>query len=239
MVVLRLVHRLLDQQRGHRRAPARCGGRTRRVRSASSSLREDLAHHAEAVGLLGVDRVAGEHELLRLARRRTPTGARSTRRRTCPSRVPTTSAKIVPSAATMRSHAHISISAGGVHAAVHLRDGDLAQVPPAQRVLEEVVPLLQHQLLGAACARPPLIPAGGVLVRARHRPPRSSPSCRCRGPRRTCGRCRRGSRPARCRRPRPGGTPRSARRAACGAARSGPRAGSSMMRAIVPSSSVS
>ena len=103
-----------------------------------------------------------------------------------PRREPTTSAKRVSSAHTMRSHAHSSISDGGVDLAVGLADGDLAQVAPAAGVLEEVVPLLEHQALGAlagaAVDRP-----GRVLVRARavllHRRP-SSPG---RGRRRTSG----------------------------------------------------
>ena len=38
---------------------------------------------------------------------------------------------------------------GGVDVAVHLGDGDLAQVAPPPGVLEEVVPLLEHPVLGA------------------------------------------------------------------------------------------
>src|SRR6185437_11360635 len=39
--------------------------------------------------------------------------------------------------------------AGGIDVTVGLPDGDLAQIPPAARVLEEVVPLLEHERLGS------------------------------------------------------------------------------------------
>ena len=206
------------------------------VRSPSSSCREDLAHHAEAVGLLDVDRVAGEHELLGLARAELPRV-----REVLDAAHAEAGAHDVGEDRALgrddevaRPHQH---EAGGVHAAVHLGDGDLAQVPPPQRVLEEVVPLLQHQALGAL--------AGAAVGRlrsgagARPAAPPTSPCCRCRGPTRTSGRCRRRSPPARCRRPRPAGRPRSSSTSIdrCCAFRVSGR--SSMIRAIVPSSSVS
>ena len=94
-VVQRLVHRLLDQQRRHGRE---LGDAPRELERALGELvgREDLAHHAEPVRLLGVDRVAGEHQLLGLAGAELPRvrevldaahargGCRRRRRRSCP-----------------------------------------------------------------------------------------------------------------------------------------------------------
>jgi hypothetical protein len=54
-------------------------------------------------------------------------------------------------------------SHGRVDLAVHLGDGDLAEVTPAERVPEEVVPLLQHARLGGR-PRPAVDPERRVLV---------------------------------------------------------------------------
>ena len=118
------------------------------VRSRQLVRREDLAHHAEAVGLLGVDRVAGEHQLLGLA------GAELPRvREVLDAAHAEAGADDVGEDRALGRHDEVARphqhQPGGVHAAVHLGDGDLAQVPPPQRVLEEVVPLLQVQALGA------------------------------------------------------------------------------------------
>jgi hypothetical protein len=63
-----------------------------------------------------------------------------------------------------RPHQHQS---GRVHAPLHLRNRDLAQIPPAQRVLEEVVPFLDHQALDAAGAGASVDLSAGVLIRPR------------------------------------------------------------------------
>ena len=64
-----------------------------------------------------------------------------------------------------RPHEH---EAGRVDGAVHLRDRDLAQVAPALGVLEEVVPLLEHPVLGAL-AGTAVDRERGVLVGAARR----------------------------------------------------------------------
>ena len=46
--------------------------------------------------------------------------------------------------------------------ALHLRDGDLSQVAPTQRVLEVVVPFLQHALFGSLTS--PAIDLGRAMV---------------------------------------------------------------------------
>ncbi len=165
LVVLGLVHRLLDEQGRHGRDLA---DPARELDRALGQLvgREDLAHHAEPVALLGVDRVAGEHELLGLARTELPRV-----REVLDAAHPQTRAHDIGEDRALgrddevaRPHQH---EPGRVHRTVHLGDGDLAQVPPPQRVLEEVVPLLQHQALGAR-ARRAVDQEGRVLVRPRH-----------------------------------------------------------------------
>ena len=143
LVVLGLVDRLLDEQRGH---GGDLGDATRELERALVELvaLEDLAHHAEAVGLVGVDRVTGEHELLGLARAELPR-VREVLDAAHPEAGPDDVGEdraLGRDDQVARPHQH---QARGVHAAVHLGDGDLAQVPPPQRVLEEVVPLLQHE----------------------------------------------------------------------------------------------
>ena len=143
------------------------------IRRANSSVRsrelvvgEHLADHPEAVRLLGVDRVAGEHELLRLA------GAELPRvREVLEAAHAEAGAHDVGEARVLRRHDQVARphehEARGVHGAVHLGDRDLAQVAPALRVLEEVVPLLEHELLGALAGAA----VGGrrdVRVLARH-----------------------------------------------------------------------
>ena len=148
MVVRGLVDRLLDEQRGHRRQLGDAAGELERALGQLVG-REHLAHHAELVRLVDRDRVAGEHAAPWSCGRRTPTGGRSTRRRTCRGGCRRRRRRSCPRRATMRSHAHISMRPAAYTDAVHLGDGDLAQVAPPQRVLEVVVPLLQHQVLGA------------------------------------------------------------------------------------------
>ena len=123
----------------------------------------------EAVRLLDVDRVAGEHELLGLAGPELPRV-----REVLDAAHAEPGADDVGEACVLgrddevaRPHEH---QPGGVHRAVHLGDGDLAEVAPPQRVLEEVVPLLQHQVLGAL-AGAAVDRARRVLVRARARTP--------------------------------------------------------------------
>ena len=110
--------------------------------------REDLADHPEPVRLVDVERVAGEHQLLRLARTELPRV-----REVLHAAHAEPGADHVGEARVLgrddevaRPHEH---QAGRVDRAVDLGDRDLAQVAPALRVLEEVVPLLEHPVLGA------------------------------------------------------------------------------------------
>ncbi len=146
-VVDALVHRLLDQERGHR---GQCSDSSCELERTVGELvvGEDLADHPEPVRLVDVDRVAREHELLGLARPELP--------RVCEvleAAHAEPGAHDVGKAGVLRRddqvarpHEH---EPGRVDGAVHLGDRDLAQVAPALRVLVEVVPLLEHPVLRA------------------------------------------------------------------------------------------
>ena len=66
-----------------------------------------------------------------------------------PSRVPTTSAKYTLSAATMRSHAHMSMSPAAYTVPCTWAMVILRRLRHRRVLLEVVVPLLEHPLLGA------------------------------------------------------------------------------------------
>ena len=107
-VVDRLVDRLLDEQRGHRRQLGDPPGELERA-VAELVGREDLADHAEARAprrRRSSRRSAGAPWPCAA---RTPTGGRSTRRRTCRGGCRPRRRSGCPSAQTMRSHAQSSI----------------------------------------------------------------------------------------------------------------------------------
>ena len=109
--------------------------------------REDLRHHAQAVRLLHVDGVTREHELLRATRAELPGVAEVLH----PAHAQP-GADHVGEDHVVGGHDEVTgphqHEPGRIDGPVHLGDGDLAQVPPAQGVLEVVVPLLEHEGLG-------------------------------------------------------------------------------------------
>ncbi len=149
------------------------------------------------------------------------------------SRVPTTSAKRVPSAATMRSHAHINISP-----AAYTLPCTWAMVIfrrfRQRSVYEEVVPLLKHSLLRALPGTA-IRHAGEVLTRSRCQLFDRFFSIRGRDRQRRLGQRLRESRRAPGHRLRPSRTRRSARRASRDSARFRLFSRLSMIRAIRPS----
>ena len=113
------------------------------VRSPRAVGREDLAHHAQAVRLFDTERVAGEHELLGLSGPELPrVGEVFEAAHAEPGADDVSELRVVSGDDQIAGpHEH---EAGGEHGPVHLGDRDLAEVPPPPGVLEEVVPLLQH-----------------------------------------------------------------------------------------------
>jgi MFS family permease len=162
-VVDALVHRLLDQQRGH-------GGRLGDPPGERQGLvgqlvdREHLADHAQLVRLVDVDGVAGQQQLLGLARAELPrVGEVLHAAHAQPGPHHVGEAGVVGGHDQVAGpHQH---QAGREHRALHLGDGDLAQVAPAEGVLEEVVPLLQHPVFGPF-SFPAVDGDGRMLVRA-------------------------------------------------------------------------
>jgi MFS family permease len=162
-VVDALVHRLLDQQRGH-------GGRLGDPPGEGQGLvgqlvdREHLADHAQLVRLVDVDGVAGQQQLLGLARAELPRV-----REVLHAAHAQPGSHHVGEAGVVGGHDQVAgphqHQAGREHRALDLGDGDLAQVAPAQGVLEEVMPLLQHPALGPF-SLPAVDGDGRVLVRA-------------------------------------------------------------------------
>src|SRR5271156_1309989 len=118
------------------------------------------------MGLVDVDRVTGKHELLGFSRPELPrmpevlhaAHAEAGTDDVGEPYVITTDNEVA------RPHQHQPCRE---HFAVDLGDGYLAQVAPSQCVLEEVVPLLQHDLFGALSATT-IDRRRRVLIAARH-----------------------------------------------------------------------
>ena len=144
LVVLGLVHRFLDHHAADRRGLVRYGGRTR-GRARPSSARRHLADHAEAPALAGIHGSCRQHELLRLAgaelRRAAkkysmphmPSRSQPRRRRSC--------CRHRRSGHRPREHQ----PGQNTLLCTWAISGDLAEVLPAARALEEVARLLQHE----------------------------------------------------------------------------------------------
>ena len=163
-VVDALVDRLLDQQCRHRRQPADPPGE---VQGPLLEIRpgEHLADHADPVGLVDVERIAGEEEFLGPAGAELP-GVPEVLDAAHPEAGPDDVGELD----VVGGHDQVTgpghHEPGGEHRPLHLGDGDLAEVAPPAGVVEEVVPFLQHPLFGAepgAAVDPP----GGVLIRPR------------------------------------------------------------------------
>ncbi len=118
------------------------------VRSARSVEGEHLRHHAEAVGLVDVDAVAGQEQLLGLAWPELPRVGEVLEPAHAEAGADDVGEDHVVGSDDQVAGPHQHQS-GGVDRPVHLGDRDLAEVPPPQRVLEVVVPLLEHAALGA------------------------------------------------------------------------------------------
>jgi hypothetical protein len=152
LVVDRLVDRLLDHQRGHRRQLGDAAGELEGL-VLELGPGEDLRHHAEPVGLVDVDAVAGEHQLLGLAGAELPRVGEVLEAAHAEAGAHHVGEHHVVRAddEVAGPHEH---EAGGVDGALHLGDGDLAEVAPAAGVLEVVVPLLEHPGLGPLAGGP-------------------------------------------------------------------------------------
>jgi hypothetical protein len=110
--------------------------------------REHLADHAEPVRLVHVEGVAGQQEFLGAARAELPRMSEVLD----PAHAQPHSDH-VGEAGVVRGHDQVASphqhQAGREYRALHLGDGNLPQIAPAPRVLEEVMPFLQHPVLGA------------------------------------------------------------------------------------------
>ena len=114
---------------------------------------KDLAHHAELVGFFDSNQSPVSMSSLVL---RGPNSQGWAKYSTphMPSRVPTTSANSTSSERHDQVAGPGQHESSGIDSAVYLGNRDLAQVPPAHGVGEEVVPLLKHALLGAGPGAP-------------------------------------------------------------------------------------
>ena len=161
-----LVDRLLDQERSHRRK--HCDPTRERFRLLGEVvLREDLAHHAELVRLFRVHRIAGEEKLLRLPGTELP-GVREVLDAHHAESRPDDVRERRPLGCDDQVAGPHQHEAGGVDGSMDLGDRDFAQVAPPKGVLEEVVPLLQHQVFaadaGAAVDRPGRVGVGSAVL---------------------------------------------------------------------------
>ncbi len=155
---------------------------------------EHLADHAEAVGLVGIDRVAGQEELLGPPRPELPWVGEVLHPAHAEPR-PDHVGETGPFGAHDQVTGPEQHESGRVDVAVRLPDRDLAEIAPPACVLEVVVPLLEHQGLGSLACGPVDLP-GRVESRS-GRPLRSAPPWnRGRARRRTSDPSRPGSRRA-------------------------------------------
>ena len=140
------VDRILYQQGGHRRPLGDTPGELQGL-VLQFGAGKDLGHHAEAVCLVGVDRITGQQKLFGLSRAEFPrVGEVLDTRHAHPYRNDVAELRVVGGDDQVTCPNQHQPSRDGI--ALHLRDGDLAQIPPPAGVFEEEVPLLQ---IGALC----------------------------------------------------------------------------------------
>ena len=135
-----LIHRFLDEERCHRRQLGDAAGELDGV-VRQFVVGKDLAHHADGVGFVGAERVAGEQKFLRLSRPELPGMAEVLH----PAHAEPGADDVGEDSVLARDDevaAPRQHQARGEDRSVDLGDGDLAEIAPSLGVLEEVVPLL-------------------------------------------------------------------------------------------------
>ena len=154
----------LDQQGRHGRSAGDAPGELQRLVFQLVE-RKDLRHHTQPVRLIGIDRIAGQQKLFRLARAELPRVCEVfDTRHAQPGRDHVTELGVVGGDDQVaRPDQH---QAGRDGVALHLGDGDLAQITPTDGVLEVVVPLLQVERLDHAGACRAVHPETRMLGRA-------------------------------------------------------------------------